>query len=81
MPKYTTIKVSVEDKRRLERLVKLMGWSISETLRRVIDLAERELLERHQGDVEALLDSLRYARDLGETDAERVDEILYDEWG
>lgn len=79
MPGYTTIRVSVEDKKRIERLARLMGWSLSETVRRAIEIAERELLEKHQGDVDAVLSTLRYARDIGETNAEEVDELLYGE--
>ncbi len=41
MPRYTTIRVSIEDKKRLERLAKLMGWSLSETLRRAIEVPRR----------------------------------------
>ena len=79
MARYTTIRVSIEDKKRLERLAKLMGWSLSETLRRAIEVAEKEFLEKHQGDVETVLGSLRYARDIGETNAEEVDRLLYGE--
>ena len=79
MARYTTIRVSIEGKKRLERLAKLMGWSLSETIRRVIEVAEKEFLEKHQGDVKAVLGSLRYARDIGETDAEDVDKLLYGE--
>jgi phosphoserine phosphatase len=44
MPKYATIRISIGDKRKLERLAKLMGWSISETLRRAVEIAEKQLL-------------------------------------
>ncbi|BES82357.1 ribbon-helix-helix protein, CopG family [Pyrodictium abyssi] len=79
MPRYTTIRVSVEDKKRLERLARLMGWSLSEALRHAIEVAERELLEKHRSDLNAVLDSLRHARDLGETSAEELDRLLYGE--
>ena len=77
--RYTTIRVSIEDKKRLERLAKLMGWSLSETLRRAIEVTEKEFLEKYRGDVETVLGSLRYARDIGETNAEEVDKLLYGE--
>ena len=41
MAKYTTIRISLEDKKKLERLAKLMGKSLAETLRYLITLAEK----------------------------------------
>ena len=74
---YTTIRVLKRDKERLRRLAKLLGLkSISDALRYAISVAEREL-ERCKGDVRVVLSSLRYAKDVGETDAGRVDEYLY----
>ncbi len=78
MSKYTTIRVKVEDKKRIEKLAKLLGLSISDTLRYMIDIAEREFdKETSEVDLKILLDALRKARDIGETDASRVDEYLY----
>mgnify|MGYP000067651807 CR=1 FL=1 len=79
MAKYTTIRISLEDKRRLERLAKLMGnKSLADTLRYVLSIAEREF-ERYKGDLSAVLSSLKYAKDVGETNAEEVDKYLYGE--
>ena len=77
MSRYTTIRVSVEEKQRLERLAKLAGKkSLAEALRFALTVAEREL-ERVKIDPSKVLSSLAYARDIGETDAEKVDEYLY----
>lgn len=79
MPSYTTIRISVRDRERLRRLAKLMGAkSLAEALRLAIAIAEQEL-EKHRGDVEKVVSSLRYARDLGRTNAEDVDRYLYGE--
>lgn len=79
MARYTTIRVALEDKKRLERLAKLMGWSLSETLRHAIEIAEKTLLEKQQASLEPVIRSLRYARDIGETNAEEIDKLLYGE--
>ncbi|RLF17919.1 MAG: hypothetical protein DRZ82_09200 [Thermoprotei archaeon] len=77
MGRYTTIRISLDDKKRLERLAKLMGnRSLVDTLRCILDIAEREL-DRYKGDLKAVFSSLRYAKDVGETDAEDVDRYLY----
>lgn len=79
MAGYTTIRVSLEDKRRLERLARLLGArSLADALRYALAAAEREL-ERHRGDLGLVLSSLRHARDIGETNAEEVDGYLYGE--
>ncbi len=74
--KYTSIRVSVEDKRKLERLSKRLNVNFTDALRFAIEVAEREA-DRFKGDVSAVLASLKHARDIGETDAEKVDEYLY----
>ena len=74
--KYTTIRVSIEDKRKLERLSKKLGKSLVDTLRFAIEIAEREV-EEFRGDLDKVLSTLKYAKDLGETNAEKVDEYLY----
>ena len=77
MAKYTTIRVSVEIKERLDKLSKLIGSdSLVATLKYVLDIAEREL-NRHKGDLSKVLASLRQAKDIGETNAEEVDKYLY----
>jgi hypothetical protein len=75
--RYTTIRISVEDKQRLARLARLAGMrSLAEALRFAIAVAEREL-DSVRVDPGRVLSSLAYARDVGETSAEKVDEYLY----
>ena len=77
MSRYTTIRISVEDKQRLARLARLAGMrSLAEALRFAIAVAEREL-DSVRVDPGRVLSSLAYARDVGETKAEKVDEYLY----
>ncbi len=76
---YTTIRVSVKDKKRLERLAKLLKCkSLSEALRYALSVAEREI-DKVKGDLNHVLASLKYARDVGETQAEDIDKYLYGE--
>jgi predicted DNA-binding protein len=75
--RYTTIRISVEDKQRLARLARLAGMkSLAEALRFAIAVAEREL-DSVRVDPGRALSSLARARDVGETNAEKVDEYLY----
>ncbi len=75
--KYTTIRISVRDKERLERLAKLLKLnSLAEALRYALSVAEREV-DRVEASLNQVLSSLRYARDIGETSAEEVDKYLY----
>ncbi len=77
MPRYTTIRISLEDKERLQRLAKLIGSkSLADTLRYVLDITEKEL-ERYKANPSSVLASLKYAKDVGETNAEGVDKYLY----
>ena len=77
--KYTTIRISVKDRERLKRLAKLLGYrSLSDTLRYALDVAEKEV-DKVKGDLNDVLSSLKYARDVGETSAEDVDKYLYGE--
>jgi hypothetical protein len=75
--KYTTIRISVKDKKRLERLAKLLKCgSLSDALRYALSVAEREV-DKAGGDLDQVFKSLKYARDIGETRAEDVDKYLY----
>ncbi len=75
---YTTIRISMEDKCRLERLAKIMNCkSLAETLRRILSIAEKRLIG--QRDLVKAFSTLKYARDIGETNATKVDEYLYGE--
>ncbi|AAB89575.1 hypothetical protein [Archaeoglobus fulgidus] len=73
---YTTVRISVEDKERLKRIAKRLGKSLSETLSYAIDVAERES-DRVRGDVDSVLQTLKFGKDIGKTNAEKVDEYLY----
>ena len=77
--RYTTVRVSIRDKERLERLAKLLKCkSLSDALRYALSVAEREI-DKVKGELDGVLASLRYARDVGETRAEDVDKHLYGE--
>lgn len=79
MSRYTTIRISLEDKERLQRIAKLMGIkSLADTLRFILDIAEKEI-EKYRVDPSLILTSLKYAKDIGETNAEEVDKYLYGE--
>ena len=74
---YTTIRISREDRERLRRIAKLLNKnSLAETLRYLISLAEREL-DRQEGKLKNVISSLKYAKDIGPTNAEDVDRYLY----
>ncbi len=76
---YTTIRISKEDKERLKKLAKLLNMkSLTETLRYIISLAEKEL-DKQKGNVKDVVSSLRYAKDVGITNAAEVDKYLYGE--
>ena len=77
--KYTTIRISVRDKERLERIAKLLKCkSLTDALRFALSVAEREI-DKVKGDLNHVLASLKYARDVGETQAEDIDKYLYGE--
>ncbi len=74
---YTTIRISKDAKKKLERLKKKLGFkSISKALEFAIEIAEKES-DKFSGDIDALLKALKFARDIGETNAENVDEYIY----
>jgi len=77
--KYTTIRISIEDKERLMRIAKLIkAKRIVDALRYALDAAEREL-SKCSVDPTIMLKTLKYARDIGETNAEELDKYLYGE--
>ncbi len=79
MGRYTTIRVSLEDKVKLKKIAKLLGArSLTEALRYALRVAEKEL-EKQEGSLETVFSSLKYARDVGLTNAEDVDKYLYGE--
>jgi len=79
MARYTTIRLSLKDKKRLEKLAKLLGGrSLTDTLRYILDIAEREL-EKYDVNIDTVLSSLKYGKDIGETNAEDLDKYLYGE--
>ncbi len=74
--KYTTIRVSAEDKKKLERLSRKLNKNLTETLRFALALAEKEA-DKFKGDLNAALSSLKQAKDVGKTNAEKADVYLY----
>ena len=79
MGRYTTIRVSLEDKAKLKKIAKLLGArSLTEALRYALRVAEKEL-ERQEGSLDTVFSSLKYARNVGLTNAEDVDKYLYGE--
>ena len=79
MGRYTTIRISLEDKAKLKKIAKLLGArSLTEALRYALRVAEKEL-EKQEGSLETVFSSLKYARDVGLTNAEDVDKYLYGE--
>ena len=79
MARYTTIRLSLKDKKRLEKLAKLLGGrSLTDTLRYILDIAEKEL-EKYDVNIDTVLSSLKYGKDIGETNAEDLDKYLYGE--
>jgi len=77
--KYTTIRITVEDRDRLKRLAKLLETGkIIDALRYAITVAEKEL-SKYRGNPAAILETLKHARDIGETNAEEVEKYLYGE--
>ena len=79
MDKYISIRVSLEDKAKLKKIAKLLGVkSLTEALRFALRVAEKEL-EKQEGSLDTVFSSLKYARDVGLTNAEDVDKYLYGE--
>ena len=77
MGKYTTVRISVEDKVKLRRIAKLIGAkSLAEALRYALAIAEKEV-EKQSGDLSSVISSLKYAKDIGITNAEEVDKYIY----
>jgi len=79
MGKYTTVRISVEDRVKLRRIAKLIGAkSLAEALRYALTIAEKEI-EKQSGDLGSVISSLKYAKDIGVTNAEEVDKHIYGE--
>jgi len=77
--KYTTIGISIRDKERLERLTKLLKYrNLTDALRFALDVAEREI-DKMSGNIESVFASLKYSKDIGQTNAEELDKYLYSE--
>lgn len=74
--KYTTIRISAEDKKKLEKLSRKLNKNLTETLRYAVAVAEKEI-DKFRGNLSVVLSSLKEARDIGETNAEKVDAYLY----
>ncbi|MCD6514491.1 MAG: hypothetical protein J7L07_06175 [Candidatus Odinarchaeota archaeon] len=77
MSKYTTIRVPVRTKERLKNFArKIKARSLADAIEKAIDMSEKEY-DKFKGDVKRVLKSLEKAKDIGETNAEKVDEYLY----
>ena len=79
MGRTTTVRISAEDKERLEKVRRRMGKkTLSETMRALLEMGERES-DIFKADTRLILSTLQYARDIGETNASKIDEYLYGE--
>jgi len=73
----TTIRVSAEDRRRLERLARRLGKRhLTHALRSALEMAE-QATERRGESAEQLFRALGPPLDVGRTDAAQVDRLLY----
>ena len=74
----TTVRISLEDKKRLARFAKKVNaQSLVEALRIALSMAE-EKLDEFKGNMEALRELLKNVRHVGGRISERVDEELAD---
>jgi len=74
----TTVRISLEDKKRLARFAKKVNaQSLVEALRLALSMAE-EKLDEFKGNIEALKELLKNVRHVGGRASERVDEELAD---
>jgi len=74
----TTVRISLEDKKRLARFAKKVNaQSLVEALRLALSMAE-EKLDEFKGNIEALKKLLKNVRHVGGRASERVDEELAD---
>ncbi|HDD36785.1 MAG TPA: hypothetical protein ENF50_04915 [Archaeoglobus veneficus] len=74
----TTVRISLEDKKRLARFAKKVNaQSLVEALRLALSMAE-EKLDEFKGNMEALRELLKNVRQVGGRISERVDEELAD---
>ena len=72
----TTVRLSREDKIRLEKLARKLNLSLAETLSYAISVAEKEV-DKFEGDLNVLLNILEKAGSSGKKRvSERVDEEL-----
>jgi len=74
----TTVRISLEDKKRLARFAKKVNaQSLVEALRIALSMAE-EKLDEFKGNMEALRELLKNVRQVGGRISERVNEELAD---
>jgi len=75
---YTSIRVRVEDKKRIEKLARMLGLSLSETIHYMVDFIEKNIsVEDIDDRIKTVFKALEKARDIGETDSSHIDEYLY----
>ena len=77
MSEYTTIRIPLRVKKKLEIFAKKINEkSLTKALEKAIEIASREA-DSFKGDLNIVLKSLKKAKDIGETDASKVDLYLY----
>lgn len=77
MSEYTTIRIPLRVKKKLEIFAKKINEkSLTKALEKAIEIASREA-DSFKGDLNIVLKSLKKAKDIGETDASKVDQYLY----
>ncbi len=77
LSEYTTIRIPLRVKRKLEIFAKKINEkSLTKALEKAIEIASREA-DSFKGDLNIVLKSLKKARDIGETDASKIDQYLY----
>ncbi|MHA1676338.1 MAG: hypothetical protein ACTSU6_04090 [Candidatus Njordarchaeales archaeon] len=77
MQEYTTIRIPMRIKRKLEVFAKkIREKSLTRALEKAIDIAHKNI-DSFRGNLDPVLDSLKKARDVGKTDASLIDEYLY----
>ena len=77
MSGYTTIRIPLKVKRKLEIFAKKIGESdLVRALEKAIEIAFKEI-DSFRGDLNIVLMSLKKAKDVGETDASKIDQYLY----
>ena len=74
---YSTIRVPIRTKEKIKKFAtKIKAKSLAEAIEKAIDISEQEY-DKFRGDINKVIESLSAAKDIGETNAEKIDEYLY----